>query len=94
MWLPYVVPRNQKVVANSFRKYAANMVTQRLAASRTAVRRMGGGHDDHHHVHPTFDGEVFNKSTIAPMVLATVIGGAGVICFAAYFQNKKHGFLK
>ena len=39
------------VVANSFRKYAANMVTQRLAASRTAVRRMGGGHDDHHHVH-------------------------------------------
>jgi len=23
-----------------------------------------------------------------------VAGGAGIICFAAIFQNKKHGFLK
>ena len=26
--------------------------------------------------------------------VATVAGGAGVICFAAFFQNKKHGFIK
>ena len=43
---------------------------------------------------PTFDGEVFNKTSIGIGVMATVVGGAGVICFAAFFQNKKHGFIK
>ena len=41
-----------------------------------------------------FDGKPFNKGSMAASVIATVAGGAGVICFAAYFQNKKHGFLK
>mgnify|MGYP004063731009 FL=1 len=31
---------------------------------------------------------------MAASVIATVAGGAGVICFAAFFQNKKHGFIK
>jgi hypothetical protein len=43
---------------------------------------------------PTFDGEVFNKTSIGIGVMAVVVGGAGVICFAAFFQNKKHGFIK
>ena len=79
---------------NAFRKHATQWVMQRaVTPTRTAVRRMGGGHDDHH-PHPTFDGEVFNKTSIGIGVMATVVGGAGVICFAAFFQNKKHGFIK
>ena len=41
-----------------------------------------------------FDGKPFNKGSMAASVIATVAGGAGVICFAAFFQNKKHGFIK
>ena len=45
--------------------------------------------------HPAqFDGKPFNKGSMAASVIATVAGGAGVICFAAFFQNKKHGFIK
>ena len=34
---------------NAFRKHATQWVMQRaVAPTRTAVRRMGGGHDDHH----------------------------------------------
>ena len=35
-----------------------------------------------------------SKGGAAASVLFTVIFGAGTICFAAYFQNSKHGFLK
>ena len=41
-----------------------------------------------------FDGKPFNKGSMAASVIATVAGGAGVICFAAFFQNKKHGFIR
>eukprot|EP00629_Pelagomonadales_sp_RCC1024_P005232 CAMPEP_0119259246 /NCGR_PEP_ID=MMETSP1329-20130426/142_1 /TAXON_ID=114041 /ORGANISM="Genus nov. species nov., Strain RCC1024" /LENGTH=80 /DNA_ID=CAMNT_0007258615 /DNA_START=110 /DNA_END=352 /DNA_ORIENTATION=- len=70
-----------------------NVVARAVAPARTLRRNMGGGHDDHH-AHGTFDGEPFNKMSIGISTVAVVVGGAGTICFAAFFQNKKHGFIK
>ena len=42
----------------------------------------------------TFDGNVFDKKLIGGMLIAVVGGGVGTISFAAWFQCKKHGFIK
>jgi hypothetical protein len=34
----------------------------------------------------------FKKSTVALSCLFTVFGGSGLIIFAVWFQNWKHGF--
>ncbi|KAJ1458278.1 hypothetical protein M885DRAFT_513383 [Pelagophyceae sp. CCMP2097] len=69
----------------------------RPAVSRPAVRRMGGHHgvdENGHNQHMCFDGKVFDKGLIGGMLGFILIGGSGIIVFAVWFQNKKHGFIK
>jgi hypothetical protein len=36
----------------------------------------------------------FSQVVVASSIIGIVGGGVGIVCFACYFQNKKHGFIK
>ena len=40
-----------------------------------------------------FEGH-FDKFTVGASILGIIFGGSGIVIFAVWFQNKKHGFIK
>ena len=44
-------------------------------------------------MHNTFE-PPFDKKVIGGWITFLLTGGTGVIVFACWFQNKKHGFIK
>mmetsp|Transcript_10316 Transcript_10316/g.11146 ORF Transcript_10316/g.11146 Transcript_10316/m.11146 type:complete len:87 (+) Transcript_10316:61-321(+) len=61
--------------------------------TRTRTNR-GGAHDDHHHhEHKLWENLPFKKGPTAALVFGGAAAGAGLIVFATWFQNWKHGFL-
>mmetsp|Transcript_5067 Transcript_5067/g.4564 ORF Transcript_5067/g.4564 Transcript_5067/m.4564 type:complete len:90 (+) Transcript_5067:92-361(+) len=53
----------------------------------------GESHNHEHHEHLLFEGP-FSKRVVGGLIASGFVVGSGLIVFACYFQNLKHGFLK